>query len=78
MLMINCRAFAPLSQAVTVYDFLSAMEDANGADLSAIKPWYTQVRVWVCGWRCDLCSEPSPRAPPAHECSWELQLCVEI
>lgn len=26
-----------------MYDFLSAMEDANGADLSGIKPWYTQV-----------------------------------
>ena len=29
-------------QAVTTEDFFAAMADANGADLSTFKPWYSQ------------------------------------
>ncbi|KGP64322.1 aminopeptidase N [Legionella norrlandica] len=60
-------------QAVTIDDFVSAMEDANGVDLSQFKLWYSQagtpevrVRSHFAAGRLEITMQQS--CPPTPEC----------
>ncbi|MDF5955558.1 M1 family aminopeptidase [Pseudomonas aeruginosa] len=49
-------------QAVTCDDFVKAMEDANGVDLTQFKRWYSQSGTRA--WRWKASTTPPPAATP--------------